>query len=271
MDEYKTYLYDRDFLRYEKVDPGDLTKQMALKKKCKPFKWFLEEVAPDVLKKYPPVVPHMAWGTIRSPHKRSHCVDDLSKKKDESAPIGIYSCGINDTYPQQNQYYSLNFNHRIETIKNDACWKAINKTRVALSSCTDDLEQKWSYDNVRASRFLAHRFTKLTFFDLAQPMDHLAAKQALCERGAGHRLAETDRVPAKRYDEVDLFETERDSLRLALAQEGGLNLAHSRECTPAIHLYVRHTLLANIISYLLVALVSFQHMRAEHHSSIDMK
>lgn len=167
MDEYKTYIYDRQFLRYEHVDPGDLTKQMALRKKCKPFKWFVEEVAPDVFKKYPPVIPHMAWGAIRSIHKRSHCIDDMSKIKNQHHPIGIYTCGQNETYPQQNQYFNLNFNHRIETIRDDACWQAINKSRVALSACTDGLDQKWNYDKVRASRFYTHWFTKLIFIDLA--------------------------------------------------------------------------------------------------------
>lgn len=68
MDEYKEYLYQHDPDRYPNLDAGDLTKQKAIREKlqCKPFKWFMEEIAFDLPKKYPPVEPpDFAWGTIR--------------------------------------------------------------------------------------------------------------------------------------------------------------------------------------------------------------
>lgn len=59
MDEYKEYLYKRDPERYESIDAGDLTKQKEIREKlqCKPFKWFMTEIAFDLPKKYPPVEP----------------------------------------------------------------------------------------------------------------------------------------------------------------------------------------------------------------------
>ena len=59
MDEYKEFLYMRSPGKYEKTDAGDLTEQFAVRErnKCKPFKWFLENIAPDLLEKYPPVEP----------------------------------------------------------------------------------------------------------------------------------------------------------------------------------------------------------------------
>ncbi len=58
MDEYAEYLYKRR-PQYRSIDPGDLTKQREIREKlhCKPFKWFMEEVAFDLVKKYPPVEP----------------------------------------------------------------------------------------------------------------------------------------------------------------------------------------------------------------------
>jgi polypeptide N-acetylgalactosaminyltransferase len=44
---------------YRNINPGDISKQLEIRKKlnCKPFKWFMEKVAYDLPKYYPPVVP----------------------------------------------------------------------------------------------------------------------------------------------------------------------------------------------------------------------
>jgi polypeptide N-acetylgalactosaminyltransferase len=41
------------------VNPGDISKQLKIRKdlNCKPFKWFMEKVAFDLPKFYPPVIP----------------------------------------------------------------------------------------------------------------------------------------------------------------------------------------------------------------------
>lgn len=58
MDEYAEYLYKRR-PSYRNIDPGNLTEQKAIRKRlnCKPFKWFMKEVAFDLTKVYPPVEP----------------------------------------------------------------------------------------------------------------------------------------------------------------------------------------------------------------------
>ena len=50
MDEFKEEFYLTDPKHYEKIDPGDLTAALAFKKKmnCKPFKYFLDVVAPEI-------------------------------------------------------------------------------------------------------------------------------------------------------------------------------------------------------------------------------
>lgn len=55
MDEFKHYIYDRNPAKYNHIDAGDISEQLKVKEKlqCKPFKYFLEEVAPDMLERYP--------------------------------------------------------------------------------------------------------------------------------------------------------------------------------------------------------------------------
>lgn len=58
MDEYKDYLYLRR-PHYRELDVGNLTEQKEIRKKlgCKPFKWFMKNVAFDQPEKYPPIEP----------------------------------------------------------------------------------------------------------------------------------------------------------------------------------------------------------------------
>lgn len=58
LDEYKEVLYASNPDRYKNVDPGDLTKRRSIKEKlnCKPFKYFLDIVAPDMTNVYPPFI-----------------------------------------------------------------------------------------------------------------------------------------------------------------------------------------------------------------------
>lgn len=66
MDEYKEYFYKkRPFVR--NINPGNLVKQKQLRRDlmCKSFRWFMTEIAPDIVKHYPPVPPpSVAWGKV---------------------------------------------------------------------------------------------------------------------------------------------------------------------------------------------------------------
>lgn len=59
MDEFAQYIYARDLERWDEIEVGDVSYMMNLKKKlkCKPFKYFLEVVAPDMLDRYPYIEP----------------------------------------------------------------------------------------------------------------------------------------------------------------------------------------------------------------------
>lgn len=58
MDEYKDILYDK-MPQVKAMDEANLSKQKALREKlnCKSFKWYLENIAPDILKTFPPKMP----------------------------------------------------------------------------------------------------------------------------------------------------------------------------------------------------------------------
>lgn len=58
MDEYKEYLYLRR-PRYRNLEVGDLSAQLEIRERlqCKPFKWFMKNIAFDLPKKYPPIEP----------------------------------------------------------------------------------------------------------------------------------------------------------------------------------------------------------------------
>lgn len=76
MDEYAEYIYARRS-SYRNVNPGDISKQLALRERlqCKPFKWFMEEIAFDQPLKYPPVEPKdFASGTIKNVQNPDLCV-----------------------------------------------------------------------------------------------------------------------------------------------------------------------------------------------------
>lgn len=67
LENYKQYLYARHPERYEHLDVGDISKQLALKQKlqCKPFSIFFDLIAPDMLERFPFVdFPDFASGTV---------------------------------------------------------------------------------------------------------------------------------------------------------------------------------------------------------------
>jgi polypeptide N-acetylgalactosaminyltransferase len=68
MDDYAQYVYQRNPEKWDKIEVGDVSYMKSIKKKlqCKPFSYFLNNVASDMLDRYPPVEPPaFASGTVR--------------------------------------------------------------------------------------------------------------------------------------------------------------------------------------------------------------
>lgn len=119
MDEYKEFLYERN-ARLKSVDPGDLTDQFAIRErlKCKSFDWFIKEIAPDLMEKYPPIpLPDFASGIIQSEANPSLCADTLNQQR-----VGLYSCSPDKINPQSTQNFALSWQRDIRQRNSEQCW-----------------------------------------------------------------------------------------------------------------------------------------------------
>lgn len=160
MDEYKEFLYMRR-PHYRNLDPGDITKQKALRQrlKCKSFKWFMTNVAFDQSKKYPPVEPpDYATGELRNVGSNL-CVDTQYKGQNER--FTLEPC-IKDVRGRSGeQQFVLTWHKDIRPAKRSVCFDVSTSDKrapVVLWSCHGmHGNQLWKYDMV--TKHLFHPIT----------------------------------------------------------------------------------------------------------------
>lgn len=130
MDEYKEFLYKRR-PHYRSLDFGNITKQKALRDelKCKPFKWFMEKVAFDQPKKYPPVEPpNYAWGAVRNVGA-DKCLD--TKFKGQSQRFGLDKCIKGNPATSGEQNFVLSWHKDIRPGKRTVCFDVSSSEKKA--------------------------------------------------------------------------------------------------------------------------------------------
>lgn len=152
MDEYKEHIYVRHPYEYLNVDVGNISEQKALRKRlqCKPFEWYMKNVAFDLLDVYPFDEPSFAYGGIRN-LRVNLCVDTMSQNG--PAPLGLYSCAPNISIPHQTQTFSLTLDYDIRLRFEQRCWSPKYDTKtVWLKPCPEPVKsdsQMWRYDLVK--------------------------------------------------------------------------------------------------------------------------
>lgn len=121
MDEYKEYIFKR-LPHMRNIDTGDLKKQIDIRKNlnCHPFKWFMENVASDMINYYPPVIPEpYAHGEIRS-LETNLCID--TKFKSSKSNFGLEVCQSTNKNIGGEQNFELSWHKDIRPKSRNVCW-----------------------------------------------------------------------------------------------------------------------------------------------------
>ncbi|XP_075160642.1 N-acetylgalactosaminyltransferase 6-like [Haematobia irritans] len=116
MDEYKEFLYEH-IPKLNQIDAGDLSQQKLLKTalKCKPFKWFMEHIAFDLLKAYPPIKPpDFASGAIQSVALPDLCLDLDGVEPRQKLENVLKPCSPDLKYPYDGQKWHLGFRRDLQ-------------------------------------------------------------------------------------------------------------------------------------------------------------
>lgn len=146
LDEYKEIVYERSPEKYAKADLGDLVRAKALKRglHCKPFSYFLEFVAPEMLERYPLNDPgFFAQGSIQSKALPSLCVEVPKTRK--TRKIELKMCEKNLIKPSPNQFFKLAWHRNIQHHIYDFCIR----DSLSMAECHfSGGNQFWKYDLV---------------------------------------------------------------------------------------------------------------------------
>lgn len=148
MDEFKDVFYNQTSDNYADVDVGDISEALKQKQElhCKPFKHFLDEVATDLVERFPPYEhEHFASGSIRSDANISLCVTFLNSNTE---PLGLRPCEGEPAHPVDSQYFEYNWYRSIQ-FPNFEVEVCLDTFQANLMECHYDFgSQLWKYDLV---------------------------------------------------------------------------------------------------------------------------
>ncbi|XP_006565134.1 putative polypeptide N-acetylgalactosaminyltransferase 9 isoform X2 [Apis mellifera] len=135
LDEYAKYYYQR--IGHDKGKYGDVSERKALRKRlgCKSFKWYLDNVYPELF------IPGEAVASGEIRHLvSSMCIDSPGKPEDLHQPVGLYPCHRQGG----NQYWMLS---KTGEIRRDESCLDYSGTDVILYPCHGSKgNQQWIYN-----------------------------------------------------------------------------------------------------------------------------
>ncbi|XP_076240678.1 polypeptide N-acetylgalactosaminyltransferase 9 isoform X2 [Calliopsis andreniformis] len=135
LDEYAKYYYQR--IGHDKGNYGDVSDRKALRKRlgCKSFKWYLDNVYPELF------IPGEAVASGEIRHLVSSiCIDSPGKPEDLHQPVGLYPCHRQGG----NQYWMLS---KTGEIRRDESCLDYSGTDVILYPCHGSKgNQQWIYN-----------------------------------------------------------------------------------------------------------------------------
>lgn len=154
-DEYKEIVYKRNPSKFMSLDPGNLSRENIIKQglHCKPFRYFVEYVAPELLERYPIIDPgYFAKGTIRSKANPKLCVE-VSKNNIENAKdvpltrkLILNKCDDSHVNPSFKQFFTLTWHRNIQHSIYDYC---IQNSLTIVECHFRGGNQLWKFDMVR--------------------------------------------------------------------------------------------------------------------------
>lgn len=146
-DEYKSFVYQRDRAKFADADAGDLTRAKARHRglHCKPFRYFIEFVAPDMLDYYPIEDPgYFAKGAIQSKARPQLCIE--VPKHGKRMQIEVKECVKDLIKPHPKQFFKLAWHRNIQHFTYDFCLE----DDLTMAECHfAGGNQYWKYDLVR--------------------------------------------------------------------------------------------------------------------------
>lgn len=142
MDEYKEYVYEAK-PQIKLVNAGDLTERLALKERlqCKPFKWFLDNIWPELL---PYKENSIAWGWVQSSAIRHPiCLDNNNYLFSLSERLLAKRCSNS----VKTQMFALKNDKTLRTILQCIVVKGsfLSDTRPEMQGCFEGHSETWTH------------------------------------------------------------------------------------------------------------------------------
>ncbi|CRK96601.1 CLUMA_CG009999, isoform A [Clunio marinus] len=144
LEDYKHLVYDMNREKYDQTNAGNLAQAKLFKRNahCKPFKYFLEFVAPEIVERYPIYDPgHFAQSTIQSKANSNLCIE--VPKAAHMQKISLVECDENRLEPSPKQFFKLAWHRNIQHSTFDFCLQE----SLTMSECHYlGGNQLWKYD-----------------------------------------------------------------------------------------------------------------------------